>query len=119
MSDDQIVRIVAVALLAVQLGVLAWTLWTRADARLLVLLNLVTSAVVVAWWAPHFTDIGNYVAAVWVFVALEIAVFATSLLATFHMRVPAWLIWTEFSVQTLLVAALVLFIFTFRITRLM
>jgi hypothetical protein len=54
----------------------------------------------------------------WTFVGFEIAVLATSVAALFKPRVPRGVIFAEFAVQTILIAAALLFMFTFKITRL-
>ena len=114
-GDDDIVKSVAIVLLLAHIVVAGWL---RGRIRWVVALNLVVSGSVMAYWAPHITELPGYIEAVWFFVAFEFAVLVTSLLALAGMRIPRALIWTAFVVHALLTASSVLFMFTFRMTRL-
>jgi hypothetical protein len=115
---DDIVKAIAVALLLAHIGALAWSGWLRKGIAPVLALNLLVSGSVAIYWGLHIAELGNYIEAVWTFVAFEFVVLVTSLLAVFRLRVPQAAIWIEFVAHALMTAAAVLFILTFRITRL-
>lgn len=117
-SMDQLVGLIVVAVLLAHIGVLLWSGWLRKGIAPVVGLNLLTSGSAVAYWGLNFTDLAGSIEPVWVFAAFELAVFATSLLAVFRVRVPHAAIWILFAVHALMTGLALLFILTFRITRL-
>jgi hypothetical protein len=80
--------------------------------------NLAVSGGVSTWWAPHLTELGNYIEAVWIFVGFEFAVLAISLLALFRVRIPHWLLWAAFAANALLAMAALVLMLTFKLDRL-
>jgi hypothetical protein len=118
LSLDHYFGFFALALLLAHVGVLVWSGWLRKTIAPVLALNLVISAGVALYWAPHLGELGDYIPMVWAFVAFEFVVLVTSLLAVFRVRVPHAVIWIEFAAHGFLTAVAFLFILTFRITRL-
>ena len=116
---DEIVDVIASALMLAHVAALVWSGWLRKGIAPVIVLNLLVSTGVVIYWAPHISELLHYVDAVWAFVAFELAVFITSILVVFRVHVPRAVIWIEFSVHVLLIAATLTFMFTFKLTRLM
>ena len=119
LSEDQIVQIIAAVLLVAHLGVLIWFIGFRRQMAPVLALNLIVSGGVLAFWLPRLDELLNYVESVWLFVAFELAVFMTSLVAIRSPRVPRAVLWIAFAANTILIAGAVYFILTFKITRLM
>jgi hypothetical protein len=111
----------ALLLVAVQAGVMAWALMRR-EVTAVVVLNLLGATGVLIAIAPELIayetlaeDFVRFLVALLVFEAVTLA---TSL-AWFARQRLAWLVWTEFAVHAALSLAVLIFVFTFRITRLM
>ena len=118
MTDD-LVKAIVVAVVIAHAGVLLWAAILRKGIASVIWLNLLISAPVVLYWVPMAPQVFDYVPAVWCFLAFELAVLATSLLAVFHiLGIPPAVIWAEFLGHFLLGAAALVFILTFRVTRL-
>jgi hypothetical protein len=116
-DQDQIVKAVAEALLLAHAVVAVWAVRRKTIAPVLAL-NFLISADVVADWAVRLPDLFGYVLAVWAFVGFELAVLVTSLLAL-RFRVSRALIWIEFVVHAFFVVAVLTFMFTFELPRMM
>jgi hypothetical protein len=114
-SADNLVKIAAFALLLAHIVVV---LWLRRRIGWVIALNLLVSAGVIAYWLPDISELPGYVPLVWVFVGFEVLVFATSVAAAFGMAMPRAVIWTEFAAHAALTCAALIFIVTFKITRL-
>ena len=97
---------------------LVWFVWRRWEIAPLLALNLLVSGGVVVIWALRYQALVQDVDTNWTFVAFETAVLATSLAAVFGLRVPRAAILAGFALQMILIAAALLFIITFKITRL-
>ncbi len=117
LSEDQIVQILAYALMAAHIGVLIW-FWYRRQMAPVLALNLLVSGGIMVYWAPRAGELFQYVDEVVAFVAFELVVFLTSLAAIFVVRVPRAVIWAEFAVNMILLAGAIYFIMTFKLTRL-
>lgn len=117
LSEDQIVQLIAWALVLAHAGVLVWY-GLRRNLTPVLALNLLLSGGVMAYWVPRFADLFKYVDIVSAFVAFEFAVLATSIAALAKVRVPAALILTELAGNTILSAAALYFMLTFKMTRL-
>jgi|ERR1700733_956587 len=118
MSNDLIVEVIALALMLSHVAALVWAGWMRRGAWPVVALNLIEGGGVSAWWAPRLGELGHYIEAVWVFVAFEFILLVITLPALFRIRVPAILIWIGFIANTVLVITALVFMFAFRINRL-
>lgn len=118
LSWDHYIGFIALAVLLVHVGVLAWSGWFRKGIAPVLALNLLFSGAVVVYWSLNFADLLGSIEAVWVFVGFELVVLIISLLSVFRLRVPPALIWIAFTAHALMTAAAFLFILTFRITRL-
>jgi hypothetical protein len=116
---DDVVKAIAIALLLAHVVVLIVVLRSRGKIGWMVGLNLIVSAGVVIYWLPRFSELFGYVDLVVWFVAFEFAVLIVSLLAMFRVRIPPAIHWIAFAANALLSAAAIVFIVTFRITRLM
>jgi hypothetical protein len=117
LSEDQIVQILAYALMAAHIGVLIW-FWFRRKIAPVLALNLLVSGGVMVYWAPRVGELFHYVDEVAAFVAFELVVFLTSVAAIFVVRVPRAVIWAAFAVNMILLAGAIYFILTFKLTRL-
>lgn len=115
---DHFVGAIALALLLAHVGVLVWSGWLRKGIAPVLALNLLISGSVAVYWAQRISDLAGSIALVWVFVGFEFVVLVISLLAVFRVRVPLAVIWIAFTAHALMTAAAVLFVLTFRITRL-
>jgi hypothetical protein len=111
------------ALLAVlaQGGALIWAL-ARGDLTGVVLINLLGAGGFLAATLPTLgvsmkTLDQDFLSLLFALLVFEMVTLATSLLWLLDSRL-AWLAWTEFSIQGLLSLAVLIFIFTFRVTRL-
>jgi hypothetical protein len=112
---DSVVKFAAIAVLLAHIVVL---LGLRRRIAMVAGLNLVVSFMVVTYWATNLPDLIGSVPLVWAFAAFEIAVLATSLLATFVASVPPAVIWAEFAAHLLLTSGALYFMLTFKLTRL-
>jgi hypothetical protein len=113
----------AVSLLAVlaQAGALVWAL-ARGDLTGVVLINLLGAGGFLAATLPTLgvsmkTLDEDFLALLFALLVFEIVTLATSLSWFFDAPLE-WLAWTEFSIQGLLSLAVLIFIFTFKVTRL-
>ena len=99
-------------------GAIVWALILHRGRTPASLVNAITAAAIALYIA---TDPGisagdfNADAAL---VFLEIAVFVVMAIALFGVGVPAWLFWMSFGVNMLFMAALTVFMFTFKIDKL-
>ena len=114
-SDDDVVKAVAIALLLAHVAVV---IWRRDGIGWVVGLDLLVSAAVTAYWAVHIAELSGDVELVWAFAAFELAVLVVSGLAALQVRIPAAVLWIAFAAHAALAAAALVFMFTFRITRL-
>jgi hypothetical protein len=114
-SDDDIVKAVPIALLLAHVAVV---IWRRDRIGWVVGLNLLVSAGVTAYWAVHIAELPDDVEMVWAFVGFELAVLIVSSLAALQVRIPAALLWAAFMAHAALSVAALVFMLTFRITRL-
>jgi hypothetical protein len=111
------------ALLAVlaQAGALIWAL-ARGDLTGVVLINLLGAGGFLVATLPTLgvsmkTLDQDFLSLLFALLVFEMVTLATSLLWFLDSHL-AWLAWTEFSIQGLLSLAVLIFIFTFRVTRL-
>lgn len=116
---DDVVKAIAVALLLAHIAVLISVLWFRARIVWVIGLNLLVSAGVMLYWLPRFSELFGYVDMVLAFVGFELAVLIVSVLATFRVRMPLAVHWLAFAANALLSVNALVFMLTFRITRLM
>jgi hypothetical protein len=116
--SDQVVKVIAIALTLAHIGVLVWSGWLRKGIAPVLVLNLLVSGGVVIYWGLNVTDLVGSIELVWAFVAFELLVMVTSLLAIFRLRMPQAVIWIEFAAHALLTGLALLFILTFHLTRL-
>jgi hypothetical protein len=112
--------VAAIAVLA-QAGALVWALG-RGDLTGVVLINLLGAGGFVAATLPTLgvsmkTLDEDFLSLLFALLVFEIVTLATSLLWFLYPNL-AWLAWTEFSIQGLLSLAILIFIFTFKVTRL-
>lgn len=117
-SIDQIVEAVATLLLLAHAGAFVWAGLLRKGIASVLALNLIVSASIVIYWAPHILELLKYVDAELAFVGFELFVLGTSLFAVKSTRVPRTIIWFEFGVHALFVVAALVFMLTFKINRL-
>jgi hypothetical protein len=117
-SIDQIVEAVAALLLLAHAGAFVWAGLLRKGIASVVALNLIVSASIVIYWAPHILELLKYADVELAFVGFEFFVLGTSLFAVRSARVPHTIIWLEFAVHALFVLAALTFMFTFKINRL-
>jgi hypothetical protein len=113
MSEDDIAKIVSVALLAIHLGV---GIWRR---QWIAPLNLLVSAGVTAFWAFNIHALMGDVSAVWVWAFLETVILAISALAVAGRRMPVAVLWISFAAHVAVMALFALFMFTFEMDRMM
>jgi hypothetical protein len=118
LSWDHFFGLFALALLLAHIGVLVWSAWFRKGMAPVLVLNLLVSGGVVIYWGLNIADLVGAIEMVWAFVAFELVVFVTSLLAIFRLRVPQAVIWIEFAAHALMTGLAFLFILTFHLTRL-
>jgi len=118
LSADELIRIIAVALIVAHVAALIWVVWFRRRITPVLVLNLLVSGGVMAFWAPRLGELFNYVESVWIFVAFELIAFLTSLVAIVTGRVPRAVIWLVFAAHMILIAAALYFMVTFKISRL-
>jgi hypothetical protein len=118
MDIDNIVEAVTVALLLAHIGVLIAVLRFHARMGWIVGLNLLVSAGVMLYWAPRFSELFGYVDMVLAFVGFELAVLTVSVLAASRVRIPPAIHWIAFAANALLSVNALVFMLTFRITRL-
>ena len=118
LSMDQFVEAVAWTLVFAHAGVLIWSGWFGKGATPVLALNLLVSGAVVLYWGLNIADLRGSIAALWAFVGFEPAVLITSLLAAFRQRIPRAFVWIAFAANGLICGASLLFMLTFRITRL-
>jgi hypothetical protein len=116
--SDQVVKGIVIALMFAHIGVLVWSGWLRKGSAPVLVLNLLVSGGVVIYWSLNIADLMGSIEPVWAFVAFELLVLITSLLAVFRLRVPQAVIWIEFAAQALMIGVSLLFILTFHLTRL-
>ena len=118
LSWDHFFGLFALALLLAHIGALVWSGWFRKGIMSVLVLNFLLSGSVVIYWGLHIADLAGSIELVWAYVAFELVVFVTSLLAIFRLRVPQAVIWIEFAAHALMTGLAFLFILTFHLTRL-
>ena len=116
---DDLVKAIAIALVLAHGVVLIMVLRSRDKIGWMIGLNLLVSAGVMIYWAPRVSELFGYVDEVWAFVGFEFVVLIISIMAAFRVRIPAAIHWLAFTANALLSVGAVVFILTFRITRLM
>lgn len=116
---DNVVKAIAVALVLAHIAVLTAVLLFRVRIAWIVGLNLLVSACVILYWLPRFSELFGYVELVLAFVGFEFAVLIVSVLAALRVRIPSAIHWIAFAGNALLSVNALVFILTFRITRLM
>jgi hypothetical protein len=112
--------VASIAVLA-QAGALVWAL-ARGDLTSVVVINLLGAsgflvAALPALGVSMKTLDEDFLSLLLALLVFEIVTLATSLLWFFHPNL-AWLAWAEFSIQGLLSLAILIFILTFKVTRL-
>lgn len=115
MSADNFVEVIAITLLLAHVAI---ALWLRGQIGWAIALNLLVSAGVVAYWLPNISDLSGSIPLVQIFIAYEFVVLVVSA-AALLVRVPPAILWAAFAVHAAFSAAAVIFMFTFRMTRLM
>jgi hypothetical protein len=118
-SEDQLIQLIAVVLPLAHAAALIAVLRSRARFSWIVNLNLLVSAGVMIYWAPRVSQLFGYVDMVMAFVGFELAVLVVSVLARLRVRIPNAVHWIAFAANTLLSVNALIFMLTFRITRLM
>ena len=114
--DDKATHVVNVA---VQLGILLWALAFRGGIKPILAVNLVMSGTVLLYNATRLLTAVQYQEYPLIGLNLfELATLIASAGALYGLRVPSWLIWIAFSVNFLLCIALMLFVLTFSMGRL-
>lgn len=116
MNDDQIVTAIAAMLLVAHVAAFVWALRKKQIGAVLGL-NLLISAGVSIYWLIQISALRGSAVFFQAFVAFEVAVLTTSLLAVFRVPVPRAVIWAEFAAHALLTAAALYFMLTFTMTR--
>jgi len=117
-TADQIVETVATLLLLAHVGVFIWAGLLRKGIASVLALNVIVSAGVALYWAPHVSELLKYADIEQAFVGFELFVLGTSLLAVSRVRVPRALIWFEFAAHALFAAMALAFMLTFKMDRL-
>jgi hypothetical protein len=117
-NTDDLMKVTALALMVAHVLAFVWAGVLRKKLAPVLALNLLVSAGVAIYWLPRLTQLFNYIDLVTAFVGFEFFVLATSLLAIAGRRVAPALIWLQFVAHSLLIAAALTFITTFKITRL-
>ena len=110
--------LIAYPLMLAHILALIWFVCRRWEIAPLLALNLLVSGGLIVYLASRFDALVNDVDTDWAVVAFEIAVFATSLAAVCKIPVPRAVILAEFAMQTILIATALVFMITFKITRL-
>jgi hypothetical protein len=119
-SNLALEAVASIAVLA-QAGALVWAL-ARGDLTGVVLTNLLGASGCLAATLPALgvsmkTLDEDFLSLLLALLVFEIVTLATSLLWFLYPQL-AWLAWTEFSIQGLLSLAILIFILTFKVTRL-
>jgi hypothetical protein len=110
---------VAWAIVLAHVAALAWALILRKGMTPALIVNLVLSAVVLAYNADHlgimleFADTAPLAITVY-----AMAAFILSACALYGLRIPAWTNWIIFAINFSLGALLLAFLATFKMTRL-
>ena len=110
--------LIAYPLMLAHVLALIWFLWRRREIAPLLAVNLLVSGGVIVYWATRFDSLLHDVDTDWLFVVFEIAVLATSLAVLLRIPVPRAIIVAGFGIQMILIAAALVFMITFKITRL-
>ena len=116
---NDVVKAIAVTLMLAHVAVLIVVLRSRGRIGWIVGLNLLASAGVIIYWLPRFPELFGYVDLVVAFVGFEFVVLIISIMAAFRVRIPPAIHWIAFAANASLSAAAAVFMFTFRMTRLM
>ena len=117
-TTDDLIKVTALALMAAHILAFLWAGVLRKKLAPVLALNLLVSAGVAIYWLPRLTELFDDIDLVTAFVGFEFFVLATSLVAVAGRRVPPAVIWLEFVAHSLLIAAALTFMVTFKITRL-
>jgi hypothetical protein len=116
--SNMTLQAVTIAILFAHGAALLWAVLRR-TMRPIVWLNLCVATAVLLYWAPQIARvIGNGDVQVMALSGFALATVAMSIAALRGLRIPAWLIFVPFALQTAASVAAVIFAFTFRITRL-
>ena len=119
MSNDTLEARAALAVLA-EAAVASWAI-ARGDASAVVALNQLVAIALLIAIVPRLMSFRilaeDFVRLLVALLVFELAILATSLFWFAYPRL-AWLAWTEFSIHALLSLAFLIFVFTFRFTRL-
>ena len=117
-NTDDLIKATALALMGAHVLAFFWAGVLRRKLAPVLALNLLVSAGVAIYWLPRLTQLFNDIDLVTAFVGFEFLVLITSLVAVAGRRVPPAVIWLEFVAHSLLIAAALTFMVTFKITRL-
>lgn len=102
-----------------QLGILLWATAWRGGIKPILVVNLIIAGAVLLYNATRLPAAIQYQDYPLIgLILFEFATLIASAGALYGVRVPSWLIWIAFAVNFLLCIALMLFILTFRMTRL-
>jgi len=114
-SDDRLVEIVLIAIILAHVGALYVAFFRRRGGRPIRLLNLVEGGGTAIWWAPDIGKLfsGYYTEYVPFFVLFELAVAISAALAIAGLRVPSFVNWGAFAINTVFVAFALWFMFSF------
>jgi hypothetical protein len=118
MNIDDVAKLVTIALVLAHLAALIAVLGFHTRFQWVVWLNLLVSAGVMLYWAPRFSELFGYIDMVMAFVGFELAVLIVSVLAVLRIRIPPAIHWIAFTANALLSINALVFMLTFRITRL-
>jgi hypothetical protein len=110
---------VAIVLVVAHIAALAWAVLLRKGMTPALLLNLILSAVILAYNADHLLIMLQYAD----FTLLALMVYAAAVLACsagalYGLRMPTWINWTAFAINFGLSILLLAFLATFKMTRL-
>ena len=117
-STDDLIKVTVLALVVAHVLAFFWAGVLRRKLAPVLALNLLVSAGVAIYWLPRLTQLFDYVDLVTAFVGFEFLVLITSLVAVAGRRVPPAVIWLEFGAHSLLIVGALIFMSTFKITRL-
>jgi hypothetical protein len=108
-----------VVIILAHVAALAWAVVLRKGMVPALLLNLVLSAAILAYNADHLVIMLQYADYAPLALSAYAAVtFGCAAGTLYGLRIPAWINWTAFAVSLALSALLLVFILSFKITRL-
>jgi hypothetical protein len=109
----------AIVIVLTHIAALAWAVMLRKGIGPALLLNLVLSAAIFTYNADHLVIMLRYADyAPLALTAFAAATFVCAAGALYGLRIPAWINWTAFAINLALSTLLLVFILTFKITRL-